>query len=189
MESGYQQEPVAGGGVRFTVTPAPAPRATGSAIAVAVLLGLSIALVPIPGGAGHPAFRLLIGGAAGAAAFRLAERWLTRRADRSRAPGGSFVVSALGIETRSTRLPRGRLKRLMVTNVVRGSAGTTGVVAGKAYREAPELSPKLARSAREAVSYRLSAEEEDRSITLAGGMTALTAHGLLTEVSRILSRG
>lgn len=43
--------------------------------------------------------------------------------------------------------------------------------------------------ARVAVSYLLCAAERDRSTTLAGGMTALTAHGLLTDVSRILSLG
>jgi hypothetical protein len=189
MESGYQQEPVADGGIRFTVTPAPAPRAVGAALTLAGLLGLLIALVPVPASFGGPALRILIGVAAGAVAFRSAEQWLTHRADRSRSPGGSFVVSASGIETRGTRLPREQLRRLVVTDVSHGSAQATSVEAGMAYRDPLELPPDLARRARAGVSYLLSVEEDDRSTTLAGGMTALTAHGLLTEVSRILSRG
>ncbi|HUK63025.1 MAG TPA: hypothetical protein VLV15_06825 [Dongiaceae bacterium] len=189
MESGYQQEPVAGGGVRFTVTPAPAPRAVGAALALAGAFALLILVVPAPDGTGRWAVRPLLAAIVGVAVFPATERWLTRRGERSRAPGGSFVVSPGGIETGDTRLPRERLRRLIVTNAVPGSAEPTSVAAGTAYLDTPGLPPGFAGRARAAVSYLLCAEEGDRSTTLAGGMTALTAHGLLTEVSRILSRG
>jgi hypothetical protein len=42
------------------------------------------------------------------------------------------------------------------------------------------------RARAKAVSYMLCAEAGGRSTTLAGGMTEVTAHGLMTDVSRIL---
>lgn len=119
MESGYQQEPVAGGGVRFTVTPAPAPRAVGAALTLAGLLGVAVAGLPMAGsGAGPIALRLAIATPASWWVYRSVERWRTRRGERSRAPGGTFVVSASGIETGGTLLARERLRGLMVTNAV-----------------------------------------------------------------------
>ena len=190
MESGYQQEPVTGGGIRFTVTPAPAPRAVGAALALAGFLALLIAVAPVPVVVRSAwGIRLALGFAAGLGVLALTERWLTRLGERSRAPGGTFVVSPTGIETGAARLPRERLSRLIVTNAVRGSVAPVSVAAGTAYLAAPDLPSGVTRQARAAVSYLLCAVEGDRSTTLAGGMTALTAHGLLTEVSRILSRG
>lgn len=184
MESGYEQEPVGGGRVRFTVTPASAPRANGPAMLVAVLFGLIAFGLPIgPTGAVPMGLRLVIAALGSWWIHRRVERWSVGRVERSRAPGGTFVVSPSGIEAKGSIIPGERL-RLIVANAVRGAVEPTVVDAGSVRRIAAPSKRPASRAA--AVSYVLCAEEAGRLTTLAGGMTAATAHGLLADVSRIL---
>ena len=169
MESGYQQEPIGGGRVRFTVRPAPAPRASAAAWAPAALV-VGIVAVTTPAGAGEVqlAIRLGLSVILGAWARRRTARWLESRLDRRRSPGGIFVASPFGVEVGDARIDRGRLERLIVRNALAGGSGAarTGLDA--------------------AVSYALDAQAAGTFTRLAGGMTEPTAIGLLAEVSRVI---
>ena len=165
MESGYQQEPVGGGRVRFVVRPAPAPRASGLAMTLAALFGLLVAgTTPAHAGPGEILARIAVAGGVGWWLHRRTMRWLADRLDRRRSPGGTFVVSPFGIEAAEARIEREHLERLIVRNAMPTKPAA-------------------------AVSYQLCAESAGRATVLAGGMTESTALGLLTDVSRILSVG
>lgn len=191
MDSSYQQEQLGGGRVRFTVTPAPVPKARGVALALAGAFGLLV-LGTTPA---HPSAlmilaRAAIAGCGGWWAYRATNRWFVRRADRARSPGGTFVVSASSIEASGgPSITRDQLRRLVVCNGVPKVAEPTVVNTGTVYSgtQTGAQNGRVAHRAKAAVSYMLRADHGGGSSTLAGGMTAITAHGLLTDVSRILS--
>ncbi|MGH7724686.1 MAG: hypothetical protein ACREOU_04595 [Candidatus Eiseniibacteriota bacterium] len=166
MDSGYEQVPIDGGRVRFTVTPAQAPHARLVPLAAGVLVAIALFFVPLfRFGMVSPVSRLAV------AAFALlagrwvhgrAAGWLAARVDRARNPGGAFTVSPSAIDSTEAHIEREGLKRLVVRNVLRGSAGAR------------------------AVSFTLCAETDGQTTTLAGGMTEETARGLLSDASRVL---
>src|SRR5262249_2297550 len=138
-------------------------------------------------GAAPAGIRLgVAGGLMAWAAFELRRR-ARARAERRRSPGGTFVVSPAGIEREGGALARERLRHLVVTNSLPGTAPPPRVATGAVYRAASALGTANATAGGAVVSYMLCADDGDRLTPLAGGMTAVTAHGLLTDVSRILS--
>jgi hypothetical protein len=161
MDSGYLQEPIGSGRVRFTIVPARAarPRAWPLALGAATVLPVA-GSAGLNAGLGAIALRGAIAAALGLLVYRVARRWLAARAEQARHPGGTFVVAPDGIESGDARIAREHLARLSVTN------------------------PRRDGGAR--VSYMLCAESDGRSIALAGGMTEPIAQGLLTDVGRIL---
>jgi len=190
MDSSYQQEQLGGGRVRFTVHPAPVPKARGVGLALAGALGLFVlGTTPVPPSAFMVLARAAVAGCGGWWVYRMTIRWFARRADRARSPGGTFVVSASSIEASSgPNITRDQLRRLVVCNGVPKVAEPTVVNPGTVYSGMQTGAQNgRARPAKAAVSYMLRAEHGGGSSTLAGGMTATTAHGLLTDVSRILS--
>jgi hypothetical protein len=194
MDSGYQQEQLGSGSVRFTVTPAPVPRARGASIGLAGLFALLVMGSTLAHtGTLMLLIRLAIAGFGGWCVYRLTHRWSAGRVDRVRSPGGTFVISPSTIEVSSGALiTREQLHRLVVRNGVPNAAEPTIVTAGCVYSGMPAdaQNDRIASRGKAArVSYMLCAEAGARSTTLAGGMTKVTAHGLLTDVSRILSLG
>ena len=169
MDSGYQQEPVARGGVRFTVVPAaaPSPRLQ-PLVAAAIAAALAYALLfrsETPS-AGLPlSIRAALAFVAVLGTHALFRHRAQRATTRTRSPGGSFVVLSSRIETASGAIARADLHRLVVTN-----------------RHGGSLMDPRARD----VSYALCAESTDGRVILAGGMRQHTALGLLADVSRVL---
>jgi len=173
MESGYQQEPIGGGRVLFSVRPAPTPGSPLVAMAPAGFLVLILAATtPADPGPLQILIRLAVAVGLGGWLHRWTARRLEARLDRLRSPGGTFVASPFGIETSGARIERERLDRLIVRNALARVPGARGG-GGRAT----------------AVSYVLCAESGDRSAVMAGGMTETTALGLLADVSRILGAG
>ncbi len=118
-------------------------------------------------------------------------KWFASRVDKIRAPGGNFVVSAAGIEASDgTTITSDQLHRLIVRNGVPDIQGgavavnTGGFYSGMQAGAANDRAVNRARAL--AVSYMVCAEHGGRSTTLAGGMTEVTANGLLTDVSRVM---
>jgi hypothetical protein len=163
LDSGYRQEAIGLGRVRFTVDPAPAPvpRAGPSAVA-----GLAAALIlaatlrfDTPAALAVRAAAAVLGAGW---VHALVRRALAARLARARTPGGTFVVSAWRIETAGGTIARERIRRLVVTN---------------------------AASSAHAVSFALCADVHGVLTPLAGGMEEPTALGLLADVSRVLRVG
>lgn len=173
MESGYEQEPIGGGRVRFTVRPAPVPLATLFPLCASGMAALLVLFVLFVSQArlepGRPWIFIPLGIAAvfAIASYRVARVWLAARTDRARSPGGSFVVSPTGIEAGPTRIGRESLERLVVGNAMHVRRQTRT----------------------RAVSYVLGAVSGGSLIRLAGGMNEATALGLLADVGRILRIG
>lgn len=191
MDSSYRQEPLGGDRVRFVVTPASAPRSKGAANIIAVIF----ALVVIGTTPAHSNFflimlRLAVGVVGAWYVRKWVNKWFAGKVDKLRSPGGTFVVSPGVIEAADAKITREQLHRLIVRNGVpdiQGGAvavdtGTlfTSMAAGAANDRAVNRARALQ------VSYMLCAESGGRSYTLAGGMNEVTAHGLLTDVSRVL---
>jgi hypothetical protein len=100
------------------------------------------------------------------------------------------VVSPATIEgPDGSPILRSQLHRLIVRNGI-PDAGEPAVVdtgsVGSGVRAGVRTDRAVNRAGAATVSYMLCAEAGDHSTTLAGGMTVDTAHGLLTDVSRIL---
>jgi hypothetical protein len=192
VSSGYQQEPLAGGRVRFTVTPAPAPRASvvPFVLAAAFVLIVIGSMGPREGAIGW-ILRVGIAGCGGYATHKLTNHWLATTVDKLRSPGGTFVVSAESIEAGAgTIITRDRLRRLIVRNGIPNVVEPTVVSVGSIYSgaQAGSRNGRVPQRAKVAViSFMLCAESGDTCATLGGGMTEGTALGLLTDVSRILS--
>jgi hypothetical protein len=169
VDSGYEQVPIDGGRVRFTVTPAQAPHARLFPFAAATMVAMVIFSVPLfRFGMRGLAPRLALATLAVLAGWWVYGRaagWLAARVDRARSPGGAFTVSPSAIDSTEAHIERDGLRRLVVRNGAPGNGST------RALR---------------AVSYTLCAETDGRSTTLAGGMTEETARGLLSDVSRVL---
>jgi len=187
MDSGYQQEPVGGGGVRFTVTPASVPKARAVPLGFAVLFAaIVMATTPPRADVFALVIRLTIATCGGWWVYALTGRGLADRVDKVRSPGGTFVVSPIGIETGKGSIGREQLLGLLVRNgSPKGSRGAASV--GSADSALPSHGGNPASAA--SVCYMLCAESSGASTTLAGGMTHGTAQGLLTEVSRVLRLG
>lgn len=185
MDSGYQQEPVGRGGVRFTVTPASVPRARAVPAGLAILFAVIVmASTPPQPDVFQMVIRLTVATYGGWWVHAWTRRWIAGRVDRARSPGGTFVVSPSGIEANGGRITREQL-RLIVRNGIRkgaAPAAASTVLADLGTRRRGGDPPSAA-----SVCYMLCAESDSTSTTLAGGMTEVTAHGLLTDVSRILS--
>jgi hypothetical protein len=190
MESGYRQEQLGGGRVRFTVTPAPAPRSRATPLALALLVLLLLGATGIGAGAMAWSLRLVVAAAAALVAYREAARWSAARVDKHRSPGGVFVVSPTSIEPATGAvLGRHDLRRLIVRNGVSTRIEPTEVRIGSVLPAAPPNAPEHAapRTGACVISFMLCAEGGGSLTTLGGGMTEATALGLLREVSRILS--
>lgn len=191
MDSSYRQEPLENGRVRFTVEPATAPKSKGAANIIAVIFAL-VVIGTIS--RGTPSFLVLIRfviGIGGAWFVRKwVNQWFASRVDKIRSPGGTFVVSPTGIEAPGGTIAVGQLHRLIVRNGVPDiQGGAVAVNTGTMYSamQAGAANDRAVNRTRAAmVSYMLCAESGGRSTTLAGGMTEVTAHGLLTDVSRLL---
>lgn len=192
MDSGYLQEPLDDGRVRFSVTPAPVPRASGGPITLAALFALIIlgSMNSTMGTLGL-VIRCALMIAGGWTVYRLTQRWFASRVDKIRCPGGTFVVSPARIETPDGAcITREQLHRLIVRNGVPDVAKPIVVNTGSVYSgmASPAQNDRMANRAKAAtVAFMLCAEHGGRLVTLAGGMNEVTAHGLLTDVSRILS--
>lgn len=191
MDSSYRQEPLGADRVRFIVTPAAAPRSKGAANVIAVIFALVvIGTTPAHTNPILVVMRLAIGVVGAWYVRKWVNKWFAGKVDKLRAPGGTFVVSPGAIETAGATITREQLHRLIVRNGVpemQGGAvavdtGTifTAMAAGAANDRAVNRTRAML------VSYMLCAESGGRSHTLAGGMNEVTAHGLLTDVSRIL---
>lgn len=189
MDSSYEQEQLGEGRVRFTVRPAKVPNASGgptvlAAIFVLIVLGT---MSRAEGGFGL-IIRLAISFFGARFIHRSVNAWFTRSADQRRSPGGTFVVSPAAIEGVGGSIARDQLHRLIVRNGVPDVEETVihtgGMQGAMAVGAANDRAANRAKAGR--VSYMLCAESGGRSVTLGGGMTEVTAHGLLTDVSRIL---
>jgi len=191
MESSYRQEPLDGGRVRFTVTPAPVPRASGApAVLAAIFVLIVLGTMTRDTNAFWFLFRVAAAVLGAIWIYRATNRWFASKVDRVRSPGGTFVISPGGIEGSSgPAISRDQLHRLIVRNGVPEVGEAMVVNTGSVYSgmAAGAQNDRMANRAKAAhVSYMLCAEAGGRSTTLAGGMTEVTAHGLLTDVSRIL---
>jgi hypothetical protein len=194
MDSSYRQEPLGDGRVRFTVTPAPVPRASGAPL---VLAGIFVLVVLGTTTRDTNAFwmlvRLFVAGYGAWWIHRATNRWFASRVDKVRYPGGTFVISPSGVEGASgPSNTREQLHRLIVRNGVPEVQEAVVVNTGTVYSgmQSGAQNDRTANRAKAAtVSYMLCAEAGGRSTTLAGGMTEVTAHGLLTDVSRVLNLG
>ena len=192
VDSSYHQERLDDERVRFTVTPASAPRSKGAANIIAVMFAL---LVLGTMGRDTPAFLVFVRfvAALGGAWFlrKWVNKWFASRVDKIRSPGGNFVVSPAGIEAfDGSTITRDQLHRLIIRNGVPNiQGGAVAVNTGTVYSgmQAGAANDRAVNRARAmAVAYMVCAEHGGRSTTLAGGMTEVTAPGLLTDVSRIL---
>ena len=191
MDSSYRQEALGTDRIRFTVTPASAPRSKGAANIIAVLFALLvIGTTPAHSPRILAGLRVVIG--IGGAWFvrGWVNRWFAGKVDKLRAPGGTFVVTREAIETGGGTITREQLHRLIVRNgVPEIEGGAVAVDTGTMYSsmQAGAANDRAVNRARaKMVSYMLCAEAGGRSYTLAGGMNEVTAHGLLTDVSRAL---
>ncbi len=191
MDSSYRQEDLGGGRVRFTVTPASAPKASG---APAVLAGIFVLVVfasfTRDMGFFGLVIRLAIMGFGARFIYRGTNRWFASKVDKVRSPGGTFVVSPEGIEgADGSKIPRASLHRLILRNGIPDIQEATIANTGTVYSgmAAGAQNDRMAnRHKAGLVSWMLCAEAGGRSTTLAGGMTEVTAHGLMTEASRAL---
>jgi hypothetical protein len=188
MDSGYQQQPVGSGRVLFTITPAPAPSPTGLPILIAGAAGLTAFLAFPRPGMSSLVVHLAAAIAVGTWCHIMTSRWLTRRMDRARVPGGTFVASPLSLESDHDCIPAERIERLIVRNAIPGiaEAGVSGPAALEREPHAPSPDPTVRESRRAAISYMLCVKHRNGVTTLAGGMTAVTAHGLLADVIRVM---
>ena len=166
MDNGYEQVPIGPDCVLFTVHPVAFPRSRGVPLLLGGLAGVLVvvgsggpaAAPPVVRAVGALLVALLVGGAVG-----VLSHTRTRRRDRVRAPGGSFIVSPTGIETADSRIARESLNGLTVRTPLRGRGA-----------------PALIRG-----SYALCVG----ATVLAGGMSEAVARGLLDEVRRVLDSG
>ncbi len=191
VHSRYRQEPLGEGRVRFTVSPAPIPARFGLPAGLAAVVAAPVlATTPPHEAASMVAIRVAIAAAGAWGIHRLSSVWLTRTADRARSPGGTFVISPSAIELADgLRIPRARVRRLVVRNGLPNVADPVVVPPGDVFERGAGSEGAAQRGGVAQVSFLLCAEADDASHTLAGGMTERTAHGLLIDVSRILSLG
>lgn len=194
MDSSYERIRLDDGRVRFVVTPATPPRSKGAANIIAGIFALAV-LGTTPAGTSSVLFFLrFVVAAAGAWYLRKwINRWFASRIDKVRSPGGNFVVSSTAIEASDgTTITAEQLHRLIVRNGIPDiQGGAVAVNTGTFYSgmQAGAANDRAVNRARAlAVSYMVCAEHGGRSTTLAGGMSEVTANGLLTDVSRAMGR-
>jgi hypothetical protein len=192
MDSSYRQEPLDGGRVRFTVTPASVPRASGGPVIIAVIFGLVVlGTMSRNEGIIGLIIRLAIAIFGGIKIHGWTNAWFASKVDKIRSPGGTFVASPSGVEVSGgPTIPRDQIHRLIIRNGVPnvGEASvvvnTGSVYSGMAAGAANDRAANRAKAAH--ISYMVCAEHGGRSTTLGGGMTEVTAYGLLTDASKIL---
>jgi hypothetical protein len=192
MDSSYRQEPLDGGRIRFTVTPASVPKASG---APSVITGIFVLVVlgtmnRAEGGFGLMV-RLAIAIFGGIKLHGWINAWFARNVNKRRSPGGTFVVSALGLESNGgSAIARDQIHRLIIRNGIPDASGGSVVVDTGTMYSAMQAGAAndgaRNRAKAENISYMVCAEHGGRSTTLGGGMTEVTACGLLTDVSKIL---
>lgn len=190
MDSSYMQEQLGGGRVRFTVTPAKVPNASGAPTVLAALFVL-VVLGTMNRGEGNLGLLIRLALAIFGARFihRATNQWFARSADKRRSPGGSFVVSPSALETPNWTIARDQLHRLIIRNSVPDieEYGVVQTGSMQSAMAAGAQNDRIANRAKAAaVSYMVCAEAGGKSTTLGGGMTEVTANGLLTDVSRIM---
>lgn len=191
MDSRYQQEPLGDGRIRFTVTAAKVPSASGAPFVIAAIFVLIVlgSMGPREGAIGL-IVRLAIAGFGAVRIHRWINQWFAGNINKLRSPGGQFVVSPDAIEVQGSTISKQDLHRLIVRNgvpevnatiMVHHDGSMQGAMASGAHND------RMANRAKAAtVSYMLCAESGGRSIVLGGGMTDVTANGLMTDVSRVL---
>lgn len=190
MDSSYQQEQLGDGRVRFKVTAASVPPASGAPFVLAALFVLIVlgTMSRDEGGLGLM-IRLALAGFGSVRIHRWTNQWFARGVDKARSPGGEFVVSPAAIEVNGATITREALHRVIVRNGI-PDVQEFGVVKTGSMLSAMESGAQNDRMANRAkaatVSYVVCAEAGGRSTVLGGGMTEVTANGLLTDVSRIL---
>jgi hypothetical protein len=191
MDSSYRQEEIGSGRVRFTVTPAPAPKASGAPTVLAGLFVLAM-FVTFTRDMGFFGLMIRLAIMVFGARFihRSTNRWFASKIDKVRFPGGTFVVSPEGIESASgPAIGRTALHRLVVRNGIPEVQEAAVVNTGSVYSgmASGAQNDRIANRYKAGlVSWMLCAEAGGRSTTLAGGMTEVTANGLLTDTSRVL---
>ncbi|MBK6898384.1 MAG: hypothetical protein IPH09_03670 [bacterium] len=192
MDSSYRQESLDSGRVRFTVDPASPPNSKGAANIIAVIFALLVIGTTPSGTPSFLVFFRFVVAVVGAWYLRKGvNRWFAGRVDKIRSPGGTFVVSPDGIDApNGLHIPRDQLHRLIVRNGVPDiQGGAVAVNTGTMFTamQSGAANDRAVNRARAlAVSYMLCAESGGRSTTLAGGMNEVTAHGLMTDVNRVL---
>lgn len=190
MDSSYQQEQLGDGRVRFTVTPASVPSASGAPFVLAALFVLIVlgTMNRSEGGLGMM-IRLALAVLGAPRIHKWTNQWFAKNVDKVRSPGGEFVVSPSAIEAKGAVITREALHRLIVRNGI-PDVQEYGVVQTGSMQSAMAAGAQNDRLANRAkattVSYVLCAEAGGRAVVLGGGMTEVTANGLLTDVSRIL---
>lgn len=192
MDSSYRQEPLDNDRIRFTVTPASVPKASG---APAVITGIFVLVVlgtmnRTEGNIGL-LIRLALAIFGGIKLYGWINAWFASNVNKRRSPGGTFVVSPSGIEAAGgATIPRDQVHRVIIRNGVPELAEASVVVnTGTMYsamQSGAANDGAANRAKASSISYMVCAEHGGRSTVLGGGMTEVTAYGLLTDVSRIL---
>jgi hypothetical protein len=189
MESSYQQQKLDNGSVRFTVMPASITRPRITTMWPGALLGGMIGAGLGPKQGFFSGVFLLAGAWLGWEAMARLMMYIAKRRWGTR--GGSFVVSERGLETSTGSLiARDHLHRFVLKNAFPGLDDRVVVVGGglAAQFGADNVARGAAYYATVAnSSWNLCAEAGGRSTTLAGGMNDVTAHGLMTDVSKLLA--
>ena len=193
MDSSYQQEQLGDGRVRFVVTPASVPPASGAPfVLAAIFVFLVLGTMNRAEGGFGLMIRLALAFFGAPRIHRWTNQWFAKNVDKVRSPGGDFVVSPAAIEAKGAVITREALHRLVVRNGI-PDVQEYGVVQTGSMHSAMAAGAQNDRLANRAkattVSYVLCAEAGGRAVVLGGGMTEVTANGLMTDVSRILRIG
>ncbi len=163
-DSAYSREELGGGKTRFTVTAAELAPGVGVIILIFILGLLSYGVL----------FLLFL-------VIPIARNMHRKKTSA----GGEFVVSPAGIEMKGHLLPVEQMHRLVKRNAYANVPDryiyAPGAV-GTAFANAASHSQSIYTS----VAYKLDVDHGGKATTLAGGMSDITAHGLMTDVSRIL---
>lgn len=188
IDSSYQQEQLDNGRVRFTVTAASVPKSTFGPRGVGICVGVFTFFC-----LNHSMGRNAV--IAGAVAYVVTRYLLDRLWDldvnSSRTRGGAFVVSATGLDLpKGGAIATGQITRLILRNSARKGSNEVYVYdarsavqqLGAAAQQAKAVNRGLAAS----VSYNLCVESGGKSTVLAGGMTEVTACGLLSDTAKVL---
>ena len=167
MDSSYQEEQLNDGRVRFTVTPASTPAMGRKPTALDFVLWGPFAFI--------------------------GQKMAASKTESLRPNvGGTFIVSPEGIDINGEFVSVSRLHRLILRNDFISEGGANSVIVynpasiGSSLAAATENVRAKRHNEAAAVSYMLCVEYGGRSTTLAGGMTEITAYGLMQDVGRIL---
>ena len=106
--------------------------------------------------------------------------WKTPKANRYRSPA-SFKANSAALIANGVTFPREDIHRLIMRNHVSGAEGELYGNNMAAIQMANKRAKQLAE-----VSYRVDVESGGKATTLAGGLTEVTAYGLLKDASAVL---